>query len=129
CSKSCFSSSALFHRSVIWFSHSTAVSNADNWCHSVIGNFKVSVGLYIISHPHATRETISSIKPLLMSQRIITDVEKGHKKIMNAWPLLLCPGFIAIFRPRAGRKNERVYRVHDRFRALPRCLVALLRER
>jgi hypothetical protein len=31
----------------------------------VIGSLKFSVGLYIRSHPHAAREGISNIKPLL----------------------------------------------------------------
>ena len=43
--------------------------------------------------------------------------------------LLLSPRFFAIFAPACREKNERVYRVRDRLRALPRCLVALLRER
>ena len=46
----------------------------------------------------------------------------------GAYPLAL-PSLFRYFRARLQEKNERVYRVRDRLRALPRCLVALLRER
>src|SRR5262245_53285750 len=76
--------SALTHRVAIKVSHSVAVSNANNCSHSAIGSLKSSVGLCIMSHPHAAREVTSSIKPLIHDSTDFYKVSETSKPPISA---------------------------------------------